>query len=39
VRTGPLDNASAQDHAIPVIFALAEGIGPYVYRFARVDRL
>jgi predicted dinucleotide-binding enzyme len=39
VRTGPLESASAQEHLIPVIFAIGEGIGPFVYRFAPVDQL
>jgi predicted dinucleotide-binding enzyme len=39
VRTGPLANASAQERLIPVIFAIGEGIGPHVYRFAPVDQL
>jgi predicted dinucleotide-binding enzyme len=39
VRTGPLDSAAAQEGLIGVIFGIAEGMGPYVYRFAPVDQL
>ena len=39
VRTGPLENAAAQEGLIGVIFGIAEGMGPCVYRFAPVDRL
>jgi 8-hydroxy-5-deazaflavin:NADPH oxidoreductase len=39
VRTGPLESAAAQEAVIGVIFGIAEGMGPYVYRFAPVDQL
>jgi len=39
VRTGPLESAAAQEALIGVIFGIAEGMGPYVYRFAPVDQL
>jgi len=39
VRTGPLESAAAQEALIGVIFGIAEGIGPCVYRFAPVDQL
>ena len=39
VRTGPLENAAAQEALIGVIFAIADGMGPCVYRFAPVDQL
>ena len=39
VRTGPLDSAAAQEGLIGVIFGIAEGMGPCVYRFAPVDQL
>jgi hypothetical protein len=39
VRTGPLERAAAQEALIGVIFGIAEGMGPYVYRFAPVDQL
>jgi len=39
VRTGPLESAAAQEALIGVIFGIAEGIGPCVYRFAPIDQL
>jgi predicted dinucleotide-binding enzyme len=39
VHTGPIENAAAQERVIDVIFAIAEEMGPYVYRFAPVDQL
>jgi 8-hydroxy-5-deazaflavin:NADPH oxidoreductase len=39
VRTGPLESAAAQEALIGVIFGIAEGMGPMVYRFAPVDQL
>ena len=39
VRTGPLESAAAQEAVIGVMFGIAEGMGPCVYRFAPVDQL
>jgi predicted dinucleotide-binding enzyme len=39
VRTGSIENAGAQERLVDVIFAIGEGIGPYVYRFAPIDQL
>ena len=39
VRSGPLESAAAQEAVIGVIFGIAEGMGPMVYRFAAVDQL
>ena len=39
LRTGPLESAAAQEALIGVIFGIAEGMGPCVYRFAPVDQL
>ena len=39
VRIGPLESAAAQEAVIGVIFGIAEGMGPCVYRFAPVDQL
>jgi len=39
VRSGPLESAAAQEALIEVIFGIAEGMGPCVYRFAPVDQL
>jgi predicted dinucleotide-binding enzyme len=39
VHTGPLENAALQESLLPLIFAVGEGIGPFVYRFAALDRL
>jgi len=39
VHAGPLESAAAQEALIGVIFGIAEGMGPMVYRFATVDQL
>ena len=39
VRTGPLESAAAQEALLGLLFGIAEGIGPMVYRFAPVDEL
>jgi predicted dinucleotide-binding enzyme len=39
VYTGPLESASRQESIIDVIFAIAEDLGPYVYRFAPIEQL
>jgi len=39
VHTGPLDTAALQESALPMILAVGEGIGPFVYRFAPLDQL
>jgi hypothetical protein len=38
VQTGPIENATAQERVIDVIFAIGEEMGPYVKRFAPVDQ-
>ncbi len=39
VRVGPLESAAAQESMIDVIFAIGDGLGPYVYRFAPLEQL
>jgi predicted dinucleotide-binding enzyme len=39
VYAGPIENAAAQEGVVNLIFAIAQGMGPYVYRFAPVDQL
>src|SRR6478736_5257223 len=39
VRTGSLENAATQEAVIGVLFGIADGMGPCVYRFAPVDQL
>ena len=39
VSTGPLENAARQESIIDVIFAIGEGMGEYVYRFAPIEQL
>jgi predicted dinucleotide-binding enzyme len=39
VYTGPLENAARQESIVDVIFAIAEGMGEYVYRFAPIEQL
>jgi predicted dinucleotide-binding enzyme len=39
VHTGSIENAATQERVIDLIFAIGEEMGPYVYRFAPVERL
>jgi predicted dinucleotide-binding enzyme len=39
VYTGPLENAARQESIVDVIFAIAEELGEYVYRFAPIEQL
>jgi predicted dinucleotide-binding enzyme len=39
VYTGPLENAGRQESIIDVIFAIGDGMGEYVYRFAPIEQL
>jgi 8-hydroxy-5-deazaflavin:NADPH oxidoreductase len=39
VYAGPLENAAGQELFIELIFAIEEGMGPFVYRFAPIDQL
>jgi 8-hydroxy-5-deazaflavin:NADPH oxidoreductase len=39
VHAGPIENAAAQERFIPLIFAIENGMGPFVYRFAPIDQL
>ena len=39
VHTGPLESAARQEGIIDVIFAISEGMGQYVYRFAPIEQL
>jgi len=39
VYTGPLANASRQESIVELIFAIGEGMGEYVYRFAPIEQL
>ena len=39
INAGPLGNAGAQEAMIPIIFAIGEAIGPFVYRMAPVEEL
>jgi|SRR5690348_6384077 len=39
VRTGALESAAAQEGLLGMLFGIAEGMGPMVYRFAPVDQL
>jgi 8-hydroxy-5-deazaflavin:NADPH oxidoreductase len=39
VSTGPLANAARQESIIDVIFAIGEGMGEFVYRFAPIEQL
>lgn len=39
VHIGPLEKAARQEQIIDVIFAISEGLGEYVYRFAPIEEL
>jgi 8-hydroxy-5-deazaflavin:NADPH oxidoreductase len=39
VYIGPLEYAVRQESIIDVIFAIGEGMGQYVYRFAPIEEL
>jgi predicted dinucleotide-binding enzyme len=39
VHTGSLESAALQESLLPLILGVGEGIGPFVYRFAPLDRL
>src|SRR5690348_9603620 len=39
VYTGPIENAAAQEGLLGVIFAIGDAMGPFVYRFAPLERL
>jgi predicted dinucleotide-binding enzyme len=39
VYTGPIESAAGQEALVPVILAISKAMGPYVYRFAPVERL
>jgi 8-hydroxy-5-deazaflavin:NADPH oxidoreductase len=39
VWAGPLENAAAQEALVKIIFAIGEGLGPFVYRMAPVEEL
>jgi hypothetical protein len=36
---GPLENAARQESIVNVIFAIADELGEYVYRFAPIEQL
>lgn len=39
VHTGPIGNAAAQEALVNIVFAIAEGMGPFVYRMAPLEQL
>jgi hypothetical protein len=39
VYTGPIENAGAQEALVNIIFAIGQGMGPFVYRMAPLDEL
>ena len=39
VHTGPIENAAAQEGVVGLIFAIGEGMGPFVYRMAPPEQL
>jgi predicted dinucleotide-binding enzyme len=39
VYAGPIENAAAQEAMLPIIIAIAGGVGPIVYRMAPLEQL
>lgn len=39
VYTGPIENAAAQEAFVNIIFAIGQGLGPFVYRMAPLEQL
>lgn len=39
VYAGPIENAAAQEALVNIVFAIAEGMGPFVYRMAPLEQL
>ncbi|MDQ1566252.1 MAG: 8-hydroxy-5-deazaflavin:NADPH oxidoreductase [Actinomycetota bacterium] len=39
VSAGPIENAAAQEALVGIIFAIGQGMGPFVYRMAPLDQL
>lgn len=39
IYAGPITNAAAQEALVTIVFAIAEGMGPFVYRMAPLDEL
>jgi len=39
VYAGPITNAAAQEALVTIVFAVAEGMGPFVYRMAPLEEL
>jgi len=39
VYAGPLGNAGPQEALLTIVFAISEGMGPFVYRMAPLDQL
>jgi predicted dinucleotide-binding enzyme len=39
VYTGPIENAALQEDVVKIIFAISQGMGPFVYRMAPLEQL
>ncbi|MEA2235254.1 MAG: hypothetical protein QOD83_5070 [Solirubrobacteraceae bacterium] len=39
VWAGPIENAAAQEALVKIVFAIGEGLGPFVYRMAPIEEL
>ena len=39
VYMGPIENAATQEAMVKIMFAVAEGMGPFVYRMAPLEQL
>jgi predicted dinucleotide-binding enzyme len=39
IYAGPLENAALQEGMVKIVFAISEGMGPFVYRMAPIEEL
>jgi predicted dinucleotide-binding enzyme len=39
VYAGPIENAALQEGVVKIVFAISQGMGPFVYRMASLDQL
>jgi predicted dinucleotide-binding enzyme len=39
IYAGPLDNAALQEDMVKIIFAISQGMGPFVYRMAPIEQV
>jgi hypothetical protein len=39
VYAGPIENAALQEGMVKIVFAISDGMGPFVYRMAPLEQL